>query len=131
MPSLREMMAAKAGGAKPAPPAKPGGLKVRDPGALMPGEPLAPTKPAAEEGRQLDQVKGEAIPMDYPSDSASPDEKLWWQARHALEENLVIWIEPNSDHAWLAVAPPNKQVAPLVLLSRLPLANNPLDGAPF
>lgn len=133
MPSLRELMANKSdAGVQPAV-AKATGLKLSDPSAPEPGEPL-PCPPMAEaQGRQLQSASadGDAIPLDYPCENASPDEKLWWQARHSLDLDLVIWIEPESDHAWLAVAPPRKQVAPLILLQRLPLANNPRPGDPF
>jgi hypothetical protein len=125
MPSLRELMAAKA---KPSP-----GLKLTDPSSPEPGE-LQPLPSKTEgQGRQLQSScpQGEDIPMDYPSENASPEEKLWWQARHALDMDLVIWIEPESDHAWLAVEPPSRLVAPLILLKRLPLANNPRPGDPF
>lgn len=134
MPSLRELMLAKkAGAAKSAAPApaKPAGLKISDPTAPEPGEVLAPPPKKRAEGRQLDQTQGEGIPMDYPCESASPEEKLWWQARHSLSSDLVIWIEPESDHAWLAVTPPDRKNAPLVLLHRLPLASNPRAGDPY
>lgn len=128
MPSLRELMAKKAAAS-----AAPSGLKLCDPSAPEPGEsqPLAPK--TEEQGRQLQssRTSGDDIPQDYPSETASPDEKLWWQARHALDRDLVIWIEPESQHAWLAVAPPNHRVAPLILLKRLPLANHPRPGDPF
>lgn len=126
MPSLRELMAQKAT-------AKPTGLKLSDPSAPGPGE-SQPCPPQAEEqGRQLQshQSNGDDIPMDYPSGNASPEEKLWWQARHSLDRELVIWFEPGSCHAWLAVQPPDRITAPLVLLKRLPLANNPRPGDPF
>lgn len=126
MPSLRELMAQKAA-------ATPSGLKLSDPSAPGPGEshPLPPQ--AEEQGRQLQshQALGDDIPMDYPSESASLEEKLWWQARYAIEQDLVIWIEPNSNYAWLAVKPPTRITAPLVLLKRLPLGNNPRPGDPF
>lgn len=141
MPSLRELMAAKkAGAAKTAAPAdsgapkKPEGLKIRDTDAPPPGEcePLPATTVEAE-GRQLQraQADGDQIPEDYPCANASGAEKLWWQARHSMHSDLVIWIEPDSDHAWIAVAPPDKRVAPLVLLHRLPLATNPRAVDPY
>ena len=112
---------------------RPAGLKLSDPSAPEPGEsqPLPPN--TEEQGRQLQSSKsdGDGIPQDYPSENASPDEKLWWQARHSLDLDLVIWLEPGSDYAWLAVEPPNRITAPLVLLQRLPLANNPEPGNPF
>jgi len=82
MPSLRELMAAKK------PPAS--GLKLSDPSAPMPGE-SQPCPPIVEEqGRQLQsaEAKGDGVPMEYPSENASPDEKLWWQARHSLNHDL-------------------------------------------
>ena len=126
MPSLRELMAQKAA-------SKPAGLKLSDPSAPQSGESQPLPQKAEGQGRQLQsaQAAGDDIPMDYPSENASPDEKLWWQARYALDRDLVIWIEPESDHAWLAVEPPNRITAPLVLLKRLPLANNPPPGDPF
>lgn len=132
MPTLREMMAAKTGGAKEkAPPAKEQGLKVRDPSAPT-GELIALDAPKqAQQERQLDQVAGDAIPMDHPGENASPEEKLWWQARHATDHELVIWIEPMGEHAWVAVEPQNDLIAPLVLLQRLPLASNPAPGDPY
>jgi hypothetical protein len=129
MPSLRELMAHKDCSGKPTTT----GLKLSDPSAPEPGEsqPLPPQ--AEEQGRELQRttVNGEDIPIVYPSENASPDEKLWWQARHSLQQDLVIWLEPGSDYAWLAVEPPNRITAPLVLLQRLPLANNPEPGNPF
>ena len=125
MPSLRELMAAK----KPAS----SGLKLTDPSAPEPGESQPCPPLLVEQGRQLQSAKadGDDIPMDYPSENASPEEKLWWQARHAMVQDLVIWLEPGTDHAWLAVEPPSIVTAPLVLLYRLPLANNPATGNPF
>lgn len=134
MPSLREIMAKKAGAASKAAPAKPsGGMKLFDPAAPQPGEQSAPPPKAEEQGRQLDQTKatGEEIPMDFPSANGSDTEKLWWQARHALDHELVIWVDPASDHGWLAVKGPKPTEAPLILLQRLPLANNPKDDEPF
>jgi len=134
MASLRDMMAAKKGGAakKAAPPAS-GGLKLSDPSAPEPGELQALSEQKADRARQLDQghADGEQIPNDYPSESASAEEKLWWQARHGLDQDLAIWIEPDSGHAWLAVKPPKATLAPLILLMRLPLANNVRPGDPF
>ena len=126
MPSLRELMAQKAA-------SKPAGLKLSDPSAPQPGESQPLPQKAEGQGRQLQsaQAAGDDIPMDYPSENASPEEKLWWQARHAMVQDLVIWLEPGTDHAWLAVEPPSKQVAPLILLHRLPLANNPRPDDPF
>jgi len=141
MPSLREIMAAKKAATATEAVAKtteavakkPEGLKLRDPSAPEPGEsePL-PAKPAAAE-RQLDRARadGEQVPVDYPCESASAVEKLWWQARHSLENDLAIWIDPEGEHAWLAVKPPDRTTAPLVLLKRLPLATNPRAGDPF
>lgn len=133
MPSLRELMAVKNGSRSASASVTSTGLKLSDPSAPGPGEshPLPPQ--AEEQGRQLQshQSNGDGIPMDYPSENASPEEKLWWQARHAMAQDLVIWLEPGSDHAWLAVEPPSKVTAPLVLLYRLPLTNNPAPGDPF
>lgn len=133
MASLRELMAAKSRSRSASASDSSTGLKLSDSPAPEPGEspPLPPQTEA--QGRQLQshQANGDDIPMDYPSANASPEEKLWWQARHALDHDLVIWIEPESDHAWLAVEPPDRMTAPLVLLHRLPLANNPRPGDPF
>jgi hypothetical protein len=135
MPSLRELMAQKAAAGQQPAAATPkcSGLKLSDPSATEPGELQPLSKQTVGQGRPLQSTKahGDAIPLDYPSENASPDEKLWWQARHSLDLDLAIWIEPESNHAWLAVAPPSKQVAPLILLQRLPLANNPRPGDPF
>lgn len=133
MPSLRELMANKsAAGDQPAA-AKAAGLKLSDSSSPEPGESQPCTPKSEVQGRQLQRITsdGDDIPQDYPSENASPDEKLWWQARHSLDLDLVIWLEPGCDYAWLAVAPPDRIVAPLVLLQRLPLANNPEPGNPF
>jgi hypothetical protein len=145
MPSLREMMAKKAAAqngaaAQPEPKPKPAGTVIRaddePPGKVRPEGPIKEMieEPPATTGRQLDQTTndGEQVPMDWPSDNCSLDEKLWWQARHCLDRKLVIWIEPTAEgaeRAWLAVKHPSG--GPLILITALPLASNPGAGMPF
>lgn len=136
MPSLRDIMASKAAGAS-APAAKAAGLKLSDttpPGKADPApSPLMTAPGEALLGRRLDQTSDQAdhLPMDWPSETSSLDEKLWWQARHLRDRDLVIWIEPESEgarRAWIAA---QSRRGPLILITPLPLSSNPGPGDPF
>lgn len=121
MASLREMMAAQK---KAAQRADAGGAEGQEPG-----------KPAhwvdTDSGRQLDkaQADGPHVPVDFPCESASDKEKAWWQARHCMETQLAVWIEPEGEHAWLCVKP--LASAPPILLTRLPLTCRQAATEPF
>jgi hypothetical protein len=151
MPSLRELLAApprpavtpRSPGeatATPQPVASPQGapiLRPDSPSSSSSPSPSPPRRSSPSEGgpdpRRLDtpSLDHEQLPMDWPPKGATFEEALWWQARHAFTKDLVIWIEPDTDHAWLAVRAPAGSIAPLVLLHRFPLTTNPRPHDPF
>jgi hypothetical protein len=145
MPSLNEMLAAKA---KAAPPEKPapapvmeaparGGLRLTEdmvPGCDSGGG--APSIPlelmhllAPEEGRSLGRVAGEGTP-EVGGRPTSPDPRWDWMLE-SLDRDLCVWVEPGTTgHAWLAVE--RRGVAdPLVLLLRLPVSSRARPRDPF
>lgn len=72
---------------------------------------------------------GERLPMDHPQQGAPESEWNWFNALHSVSSDMGIVIEPEGDHAWLAVnAHPLE--SPLLIL-RLPLLNRRLPGEPF
>jgi hypothetical protein len=128
MPSLKEMLAAKAA----TPTAAPKGIIARasEP-ALSPVKPL-PT-PVSQEPRQLGNTeRGQDVPFEFPSEKSSEGAKAWLFARQQPETQLGIMIEPGetSDHAWIVVQSPTDPGL-LVFLYRLPLLTLKSAGNPY
>lgn len=141
MPSLRDMITAKSKVAGGKPPVTKG-LRLSDaepvkaPGKVRAAGPINDllTEPSPATGRQLDQTTadGQQVPMDWPCETSSLEEKLWWQARHCLDRHLGVWIEQTAEgaeRAWLAVEPPSG--GPLILIMPLQLLSNRGPGDPF
>jgi hypothetical protein len=129
MPSLRDMITAKSKVAGGKPPVTKG-LRLSDA-----GEPEGNVSAAREvlsplTDRQMDSTAwdGQEVPMDYPSESSSHSEKLFWQARHCTDRHLVVWVQ-DEDWAWLAVN--HASGGPLILISRFPRSSNPGVTMPF
>ena len=77
-------------------------------------KPLAPRELGA-------MTPGERIPMDHPKEGAPRSEWEWFDSMHSFKSEMGIVMEPEGDHAWVAVqAFQNK---PPILLYRLPLIN--------
>lgn len=137
MPSLREMMAAKAGTATKAEPAKPAdaGIKIAGNVPDSQGKFEGANLPEARDPRQLTQTdeKNNEIPMVFPSENWSEEEKAWWQACFAVETDMGIVID--GDHAWIALKRYKDTAKNLpggvLLLHKLPLLNRHLLGQPF
>lgn len=132
MPSLKEMLAAKAAGTSAPAPAAPKGIIARasEP-AAVPAKPL-PT-PVSQEPRQLGQIeRGQDVPFEFPSEKSSEGAKTWLFARQQPETQLGIAIEPGetSDHAWIVVQSPTDP-GKLLYLYRLPLLTPSSGGNPY
>jgi len=88
-------------------------------------------QPLASQPRELGAMeRGERVPMDYPPQNCTEEEQKWFSSLHSFETDLCIVIDPDSQHAWLAVKRSNHDSAPL-LLHRFPLLNRPQSGQPF
>jgi hypothetical protein len=141
MPTLAEIMAKReAAAGKPAA-AKPAGIRITpesEQAALAANikrtlDATAP-KPPPQLPRSTDRelgamTAGERLPMDHPTPDAPADEKAWFASLHSFSCEMVLVMEPESDHGWLAIqSHPTKQP---ILLMRLPLANRQGAGQPF
>lgn len=129
MPSLKEMLAAKAAGPSAPAPAAPKGIIARatEP-AATPAKPLP--VPVSQEPRQLGNIeRGQDVPFEFASEKPSEAAKTWLHARQQPETLLGIAIEPGetSAHAWLCLQSPTDP-GKLLYLYRLPLLT-PSSGA--
>lgn len=140
---MREILAAKkaaAAGAKPTPATPPAGNAQ----GRTPAKMLLSSAPTPEEQAILDEHKRRQaanaparclcereadIPFVYPSPGDSQDTLLWKRALLAQETELGIVIEPDNQHAWLAITA--KHEADAILLYRLPLLNVRKGSNPF
>ena len=140
MPSLREMVAAKKVGAAKivAPtdlPKKEPGIKIQGSVPDSAGKFEGANLPEARDPRQLTQIseKENEVPMVFPSENWSEEEKAWWQACHSVETDLGIVID--GDHAWIALKRYKDTAKHLpggvLLLHKLPLFNRHLLGQPY
>lgn len=128
MPSLAEIMAAKAA-KKAYAPAVEGGIKItpeselaaRAAGIKQTLDACAPkAQPPAP--RELGAtLPGERVPMDHPSQGAQDAEWQWFDSAHSFESDLGIVVDPNGEVAWIAVQA--FKTKPPILLHRLPLLN--------
>ena len=66
-------------------------------------------------------TQGERIPMDHPREGAHRAEWEWFDSMHSFESEMMIVIDPDGEHAWLAVQA--FKTKPPILLHRLPLLN--------
>ncbi len=91
---------------------------------------LAPKiQPPTPEPRELGATeKGERLPFQYPENPSDPDDREWFASMHAFESDLVIVLDPDSKHAWIAVKRNKHHPFPL-LLHKLPL--HLLPSQPF
>lgn len=82
------------------------------------------------EKRELGAMEnGERIPMDHPTPEDGEAGQEWFRCLHSFETTLGIVIEPNGEHAWIAVKA-TKFEKPL-LIQRLPLLNHIQGTNPF
>lgn len=72
--------------------------------------------------------KGEQIPMDHPKPD-EPEAAQWFNCLHSFESEMGIVIEPEGNHAWVAVVTTASD-SPALLL-RLPLLNRQGLNQPF
>jgi hypothetical protein len=125
MPSISEIIAAKAAraAAERAPevaPGKPRGSGLVLNSAPLPKPPEPPAPPEAPEPRSLSRPAGETIPM-VPT-RAEKEEATWHEALNSFESQLCAMRDPlDPETIWLAVRP-NRAGLPPILLHRLPWA---------
>lgn len=116
MPSLKEMLAAKA-------------AKAAKPATKQHG-------PLAEEPRTLGSTeKGADVPFEFASEKPSEAAKQWLAIRHQPETTLGIVVAldlsgETTAHAWLALESP-ADPGRLLYLYRLPLLAPKSDAGPF
>lgn len=134
MPSLNEILAAK-GKAKPGPvgePVRANGLKLNESEPSHSGEGVTwrnDDQPSPNvEQRNLGNAAREAIP-GLRQRPTSDDPRMDW-VLGSLETDLCIWVEPERNHAWLAVERRDKTEA-LVLLHRLAVSTRTRPQDPF
>lgn len=123
MASLKEILAAK----------KSAAAVVTAPEVAAPAEPPKDHKLNTDQSRQLGEKEGGGpqVPFDFLSEKRSEEAKLWLQCRQLSQSNLGIAIEPEGQHAWIALDHPSDPGRPL-LLFRLPLLNQKNgDSIPF
>lgn len=124
MPSLKEMLAAKAD-------QKPKGIIARADHSEMVAK---KTPPLADEPRALGNTeRGTDVPFEFASEKPSEAAKLWLQARQQPETKLGIVLDPSGEttaHAWLALESP-ADPGRLLYLYRLPLLAPKSDVGPF
>lgn len=89
----------------------------------------APPLPHANERELGAMEQGERIPMDHPAPEDGEAGQAWFRSLHSFETTLGIIIEPEGEHAWIAVKA--TKFEPPILLQRLPLLNRPQNGNPF
>jgi len=138
MPSLAEIMAAKAAKKAYASAAEITGLKItpeseRAALAASIKQSMDACAPKAQPPapRELGAITpGEKIPMSHPDQGAPDAEWEWFDSMHSFESDLGIVIDPNGQQAWIAVQA--FQSKPPILLHRLPLLNRNLNESdPF
>lgn len=89
----------------------------------------APQLPRTTDRELGAMTAGERLPMDHPAPDAPASEREWFAASHSNVSEMGIVVEPEGEHAWLALqSHPSKK--PL-LLYRLPLINFPRGNNPF
>lgn len=98
--------------------------------ASSPKLPKAHPPATADTRRELGAMEpGERLPMDHPTSEAPDAAWEWFDSLHSFETDLGIVVDPNGDHAWLAVN--SRQFQPPLLLLKLPLINRKEYGNPF
>lgn len=126
MPSLKEMLAAKAD-------QKPKGIIARADHSEMVAK---KTPPLADEPRALGNTeRGTDVPFEFASEKPSEAAKQWLAIRHQPETTLGIVVAldlsgETTAHAWLALESP-ADPGRLLYLYRLPLLAPKSDAGPF
>jgi len=133
MPTLAEIMAAKAAAAVP--PSSGVVIRASDEKAKMAAsikytlDELAP-KVLPPAPRELGNTQlGETFPMDYPPQGSAEDALQWFRSLHSFDTDLGIVIDPIAAQGWIAVKP--QGLPKPILLLKLPLLNCPSPGQPF
>jgi hypothetical protein len=83
---------------------------------------------ATSPNRPLGQERDD-VPYEFPSETNSPENQLWTQARTLPLSSLGVVMDTDGEHAWLALT--HKEFAGVLLLHRLPKLSQREPGQPF